>query len=49
MQSSVVVRPSAKISLKYFGPYKVLAKIGEAAYRIQLPTDSKIHNVFHVS
>lgn len=49
VQSSVVVRPSAKISLKYFGPYKVLDKIGEAGYRIQLPTDSKIHNVFHVS
>jgi hypothetical protein len=25
VQSSVVVQPSAKIALKYYGPYKVLA------------------------
>jgi hypothetical protein len=49
VQSSLVVRPTAKISLKYFGPYKVLARVGAAAYRLQLPPESKIHNVFHVS
>lgn len=45
----MVHRPSAKMALKFYGPYEVLARIGPAAYRLKLPPDSKIHNVFHIS
>jgi hypothetical protein len=47
-QSNVVNKPFPKLALKYFGPYRVVEKLGTMAYKLQLPPQSAVHAVFHV-
>ncbi|GKF30915.1 putative reverse transcriptase domain-containing protein, partial [Tanacetum coccineum] len=39
-----------KLNLRYVGPFKVLAKVGKVAYKLELPQEfSRVHHTFHVS
>lgn len=38
-----------KLAARYYCLFKVLEHIGEVAYRLELPLNSSVHSVFHVS
>ena len=40
---------TAKLALRQYGPFKVVTKIAEISYQLELPTGWKIHPVFHAS
>nr|GEW65707.1 putative reverse transcriptase domain-containing protein [Tanacetum cinerariifolium] len=42
--------PAGKLNSRYVGLFKVLAKVGVIAYKLELPQElSRVHNTFHVS
>ncbi|GJZ47516.1 hypothetical protein Tco_0601348 [Tanacetum coccineum] len=39
-----------KMNPRYVGPFKVIERVGEVAYKLELPEElSRVHNTFHVS
>ncbi|KAK9053108.1 hypothetical protein SSX86_029738 [Deinandra increscens subsp. villosa] len=43
-------RKRGKLSPRFIGPFKIIAKVGQLAYQLELPEElSGIHDTFHVS
>ncbi|XP_013613872.1 PREDICTED: uncharacterized protein LOC106320051 [Brassica oleracea var. oleracea] len=38
-----------KLAVRFIGPYNIIGKVGEVAYRLDLPEDMHLHPVFQVS
>jgi hypothetical protein len=49
VQSSLARRSNQKLAYKFFGPFRVIARIGSDAYKLELPATSAIHPILHVS
>ena len=47
--SSVALHQNLKLSPQFFGPFQIIQRVGEVAYKLKLPKTSKFHPVFHVS
>jgi ferritin-like metal-binding protein YciE len=49
VQTSVAKQGSRKMAFRFYGPFKILQKVGKVAYKLALPTTSQIHPAIHVS
>jgi hypothetical protein len=47
--SSLGIHNSLKLHSKFYGPFKVLKRIGQVVYKLLLPDNCTIHLVFHIS
>jgi hypothetical protein len=43
IQSSLAPRSNQKLAFKFFGPFEVIARVGQVAYKLRLPASSSIH------
>ena len=48
-QTSISGGRPPKLNPKFYGHFQVLHAVGKVAYKLNLPPEAQIHNVFHVS
>jgi hypothetical protein len=49
VQTSVAHCSSQKLAFRFFGPFQIIQRVGNVAYKLKLPDSAMIDPVFHVS
>ena len=47
--TTLSIHKCLKLHSKFYGPFRVIQKVGTVAYKLLLPDDCKLHDTFHVS
>jgi len=47
-QHSLALRNNHKLTMRYFGLFEIIDRIGTVAYKLKLPPIAVIHPMFHV-
>ena len=46
---NITKHPKIKLAPRYYGPFKILQKINDNAFRLGIPSHWQVHNSFHIS
>jgi hypothetical protein len=46
--ASLDIKSRDKLGPKFYGPFKILERVGKVAYKLEFPASAKHHDVFHV-
>lgn len=47
-QSSPNTKEAEKLKPRFYGPYRIVRRVGEVVHELELPKGCEIHNVFHI-